>query len=183
MRNFKSTAFIGLLIVVLTLVISTCTSAARLPFRAVWIECDGSYTVLGINIYGRIDGGPQITVATASDPLLQERACCPGDPVIWALQNLTTGISGTITITGAELTYACHLPPVVPGTWRVVEDWGPPPWFFPCSPSGITVRSYGGPPTPAPTFNRWGLITLGVFLGGSLAWMVRRRVTTRPSGA
>lgn len=35
----------------------------------------------------------------------------------------------------------------------------------------------------APTLTEWGLIVLGMLLAGSLAWMIRRRVITRPSTA
>ncbi|MCK4392910.1 IPTL-CTERM sorting domain-containing protein [Candidatus Bipolaricaulota bacterium] len=35
----------------------------------------------------------------------------------------------------------------------------------------------------APTLTEWGLIALGILLAGSLAWMIRRRVITRPTGA
>ena len=35
----------------------------------------------------------------------------------------------------------------------------------------------------APTLTEWGLIALGVLLAGSLAWMIRRKVITRPTGA
>lgn len=39
------------------------------------------------------------------------------------------------------------------------------------------------PTTSVPTVTEWGLIALAVLLAGSLAWMIRRRVTVRPAGA
>ena len=59
--------------------------------------------------------------------------------------------------------------------------------------STTVTMTYGDPLTStkrvvvrverAPTLTPWGLIGLGVFLAGSLAWMIRRRVITRPSRA
>ncbi len=51
-------------------------------------------------------------------------------------------------------------------------------------PNGICIDGrYCAIPVGAPAITQWGLVAIGALLAGSLAWMIRRRSTTKPAGA